>query len=108
MENKQHKPWHYLVLKALEGLDGKTDLKSMYAVMEDWWTDRHDGENEVLFNPELFGPEPSWEGGRPKYRRIIRKEFTLLVEDGLVDRVARGVYQITDSGYDFLQGKNWH
>lgn len=108
MENKQYKPWHYLVLKTLERLDGKANLKSMYSDMEVWWDDRHDSANEDLFDPELFGPEPSWEGERPKYRRIIRKEFTLLVKDGLVDRVARGVYQISDNGYDFLQGKDWH
>lgn len=100
----RHAPWDFTILTALqtEG-GGAADLAEIYRFIE-----RQQAEKEGFYEylpPSDFEPT-RWEG-RPMYQHTARSVITNrrngLIRRGLVERVARGRYRLTDAGRKQLQ-----
>ena len=94
-------PWEVTILNALraEG-DGEADLSEIYRFIERQ-------QHEFLLRTSQF-EETRW-AGRPMYQHTVRSIITNrssgLMKRGLVERVGRGRYRLTDAGWALL--KEW-
>jgi len=60
-----------------------------------------------IVRPGLFSVNPKY-GDRPIYQHTVRGCLAAYRKQGLVDRVGRGVYRITDEGLNRLEWYNKH
>ena len=94
-----HAPWELIILNALhaEG-DGEADLSEIYSFIE--------RQQEWFLLPTSQFEETRW-GGRPMYRHTVRSVITNrtngLMGRGLVERMGRGRYRLTDAGWAQLR-----
>jgi len=91
--NQNTVPWDYIILSPLRL--GEADLSDIYVAI-------HDELRDGSINPRLFEIEPRW-GGRPKYFHTVRSCLSSLRKRGMVERVHRGRYRITDAGRKHLE-----
>jgi DNA-binding PadR family transcriptional regulator len=92
-------PWKYVILGALR--HGEANLSAIYENIEKAQDEAQD-DGEIFINPALSKNDPS-AGNRPKYQQVVRSYISDLIEQGLVERLARGHYLITDAGKKWLK-----
>ncbi len=88
--------WDHVILSALR-TGFETDLPEIYDIIDKM---RIDGS--FIIKPELFEIEPRW-GARPRYHHTVRGIVSSLRKRGMVNRVERSSYQITDLGRELLK-----
>jgi hypothetical protein len=102
----RHAPWDFTILNALQAEGGgAANLAEIYRFIE-WQqqANKAKGLDEYLPSSDF---EPTRWGGRPMYQHTARSVITNrrngLIRHGLVERVARGRYRLTDAGRKQLQ-----
>jgi len=89
-------PWDWVILGALR-TGSEADLSEIYDTI-----DLVKKAGSSIISVKLFDIEPRW-GERPKYYHAVRAAVSSLRKLGMIERVARGRYQITDVGRDRLE-----
>jgi len=81
--------WRWAVVNSIAWL-GKAHMEHIYKRVG----------NYRQLNPEDL---KAWKDGRPIYEFTVRATVYDLMADGLVKRVSRGVYTLTEKGYAYLR-----
>lgn len=103
MARVENMPWEQLLLGILEESGGQADLEQIYASIE---AEYHEiaKDSEYIIAPRLLEIDPKW-GNRPIYQHTVRGCLSAFKKRGLVERVARATYRLTDAGAKSL--KEW-
>ena len=88
-------PWDLVILGALRS-GSEVALREVYDRI-----DEARSEGSLIISRQLFNIDPRW-GERPKYCHVVRSAVSSLRKRGMVERLARGVYRITDAGRERL------
>ncbi len=97
---EEHMPWPWLLLGILQHSNGQATLQDIYGHIEEDYHEIKKGSTELI-RPTLLKVDQRY-GERPKYTHTVRGCLSNYVKRGLVKRVDRGVYQITDAGLNRL------
>jgi len=101
MTRGENMPWEWLLLGILDESDGETTLQNIYASIEKKFREIEE-EDIKLINPRLLEIDPKF-GNRPIYQHTVRGCLSAYKKRGLVERIGRGIYQLTDIGLKCLR-----
>jgi len=101
MTRDENMPWEWLLLGILDESGGETTLQNIYASIEKKFREIED-EDIKLINPRLFEIDPKF-GNRPIYQHTVRGCLSAYENRGLVARIGRGIYRLTDIGLKRLR-----
>lgn len=100
MTRDENMPWCWLLLGILNDAGGTTILQDIYDSIERDSAASAQSSPKIV-RPGLFSVNPKY-GERPIYQHTVRGCLAFYRKQGLVDRVGRGVYRITDKGLNRL------
>jgi len=101
MARGENMPWAWLLLGTLSELGGTTTLQEIYSRVEDACANSKETDPKIVL-PRLFNINPRY-GDRPIFQHTVRGCLSAYKAQGLVERVDRGVYRITDKGRKQLE-----
>lgn len=85
--------WVVAILKSIQWIGNRTRMGSIYKKVGDY----------KELTAEDFKP---WQDGRPTYQFTVRSTvYNFLMPNGLVKRVSRDTYALTESGVAFLRNE---
>ncbi len=96
MVRDEHMPWCWLLLGILKESGGVATLAHTYRRIETDITGQKEGESPII-DPRLFRHNLKY-GDRPIYQHTVRGCLSLYEKQGLVERIGRGTYRITEAG----------
>ena len=96
MTKDENMPWEWLLLGILDESGGETALQNIYASIEKKFCEIEE-EDLKLINPRLFEIDPKF-GNRPVYQHTVRGCLSACKKRGLVERIGKGIYRLTDVG----------
>ena len=97
MARTVHMPWGWLILSILADDRDATSLPDIYASIEELYRDLLSNEQSDIINPNLLKTNLRY-GDRPKYQHAVRSCLSAYRKQGLVERVAKGTYQLAAVG----------
>ena len=101
MTRDENIPWDWLLLGILDEAGGETTLKNIYASIEELFRDTEEKDIKPI-NPRLRKRNPEY-GNRPIYQHTVRGCLSAYKKRGLVERIGRGIYRLTDMGLKRLR-----
>lgn len=101
MTRGENMPWEWLLLSILDESGGETTLQNIYAAIEKKFCEIKE-EDIKLINPRLFEKDPKF-GNRPIYQHTTRGCLSAYKKRGLVERIGRSIYRLTDIGLKCLR-----
>lgn len=102
MTRDENMPWEWLLLGILDESGGETTLQNIYASIEK--KSREIEEDDIkLINPRLLVEIDPKFGNRPIYQHTVRGCISSYIKRGLVERIGRGIYRLTDMGLKRLR-----
>ncbi|OGO40052.1 MAG: hypothetical protein A2147_07080 [Chloroflexi bacterium RBG_16_57_8] len=97
---QEYMPWQWLLLGILDDSGGTAALSNIYASIEEAM--RSDQPVPQIIRVHLITVDPKY-GDRPRYQHTVRGCLAAYKKQGLVERVDRGIYRLTQAGGERLQ-----
>lgn len=104
MTRDENMPWRWHLLGILKDSGGTATLQEIYARIEKEFVDSNKSDPKII-HPRLFTEDIRY-GNRPKYQHTVRGCLAVYRKGGLVKRIDRGTYRITDEGLNRLEWYN--
>ena len=104
MTREEHIPWPWLLLGILDDSRGQAALRDIYTRIEEQQYHEMEKECTELIKSRLFEIDPR-HGIRPKYQHTVRGCLSNYKKRGLVERIDKATYRLTDAGLNHLK---WH
>ena len=106
MTREEHIPWLWLLLGILDDSRGQAALQDIYARIEEQYH-QMEKEGTELVKTGLFEIDPRY-GIRPKYQHTVRGCLGNYKKRGLVERIDKATYRLTDEGLNHLKWYKEH
>lgn len=104
MTRGENMPWCWLLLGILKDSGGTASLQDIYASIEENVAESEETDAKVI-NSRLFAEDSNF-GPRPKFQHTVRGCLSAYKKRGLMERIDKGLYRITDAGLNRLEWYN--
>lgn len=94
-------PWGWLLLGILEDCGGSATLQKIYRCIDRDMAVREEEDSSII-DARLLQHNLRY-GDRPIYQHTVRGCLSSFRKRGLVERIGRGVYRMTEAGSRYLE-----
>ena len=101
MTMEEHIPWPWLLLGILDNCGGQATLQDIYVRIEEQYHEMKTEDTELI-KSRLLDINPRY-GIRPKYQHTVRGCLSNYKKRGLVERIDKATYRLTDGGLKHLK-----